>query len=118
MSDPAPLRLGTAEGVHLHARVEGERVVIEADAPLSKRGAAYLAEWLLGWARPRASRKLWGAGDIQRELGVSRSTLHKWRKRRDFPEPAETASGPIWEAATVKAWAKVPRPTGRPPKRR
>ena len=54
---------------------------------------------------------LMGLTEIARLLGVSRQRVHQLSKADGFPEPAAVlAAGPVWETATVEAWA---RETGR-----
>ena len=122
MASRAPLRLGGAGGVGLEAeRIEnGRRAVLRGPtgelATLTKQGGGLLADWLIAWTRPRL--KLWGVGDVMREMDIAESTLHAWRKHPDFPTPWETSSGPIWEAQAVRAWARRRPKPGRPRKRR
>lgn len=54
----------------------------------------------------------YGIAEIADELGLSRQLVTVWRKRRShgIPEPdAELASGPIWQAATIKPWIERTR---------
>jgi hypothetical protein len=122
-----PLHLGThEEGVHLTAETITDRAADDmvelrgttgAVAVLSKRGGATLGRWLLEWSRPRQRLQLWGTGDILSNMKISAATLHAWRKRKSFPKPYETSSGPIWEAGWIRGWARDERPRrGRPRK--
>lgn len=58
-----------------------------------------------------------GAVEIAARLGVSRSTVDKWRTRSlGFPEPRWQVGGrPAWNWDDIEAWAADRNPTGRPP---
>lgn len=127
---PKPLRLGKrGEAVTLHARetIPGMRVAVslptlpgDPTVSLSKQGAGVLGRWLFDWARPRAKLTLWSAAGIAKECGVSRGTVHNWRRARGFPDPIPVVGGaPVWEASAVKAWVRLERPKpGRPGKQK
>lgn len=58
-----------------------------------------------------AKIRLYGAGEIQERLGVSRTRAYQVISRRDFPEPvAELMMGKVWLAEDVEAWIKLRRP--------
>jgi predicted DNA-binding transcriptional regulator AlpA len=59
-----------------------------------------------------------GLAELAQLLGVDKNTVLRYAKRRDFPEPARLASGPVWSRREVDAWAAkvLPLPTGRPRK--
>ena len=43
--------------------------------------------------------------DICKEIGVSRDTLKKWIKERDFPEPLKSSGRePLFDRVLVKNW--------------
>jgi len=51
--------------------------------------------------------RLVGITEIAERLEVSKGTVHKWRHRNLLP-PADyhLAGGPVWEWATIEAWAR------------
>lgn len=54
-----------------------------------------------------------GVNEIAELLEAKVGTVRMWRARRIFPEPRWVLSGtPVWERATVEAWARA---TGRWP---
>lgn len=60
--------------------------------------------------------QLWASAEICDELGVSRTTLRRWRVWPDFPKPQWTvARGTIevWDADDVKRWHEQARTEGR-----
>lgn len=58
-----------------------------------------------------------GVTEIGERFGVAKNTAWRWTRRSDFPLPAaRLASGPVWRAADVDAWAKRPRRPGPKPK--
>ena len=43
--------------------------------------------------------------EICKEIGVSRDTLKKWIKERDFPEPLKSSGRePLFDRVLVKNW--------------
>jgi hypothetical protein len=45
-----------------------------------------------------------GVSEIARMFGVTRQSASRWKA--ELPEPvAELAGGPVWERATIEAWA-------------
>lgn len=61
--------------------------------------------------------KLASRGDIARLAGCTPKTVDNWRERHvdTFPVPRETAAGPIWAEAEIRAWLRDHRPAiGRP----
>lgn len=58
---------------------------------------------------------LLGVGEAAAVLGVARQRLYQLRARVDFPAPfVELACGPIWLRDDIEAFARLPRPNGRP----
>jgi predicted DNA-binding transcriptional regulator AlpA len=59
-----------------------------------------------------------GVPEIAQRLGVTVRTVHRWRRRVDFPAPLERlASGAVWDWPDVERWDREVRPTvkaGRP----
>jgi predicted DNA-binding transcriptional regulator AlpA len=70
--------------------------------------------------KPVKNDTLIGITEIGERFGVAKNTAWRWTRRPDFPAPAaRLASGPVWRAADVDAWERVPRrpgpkPAGRP----
>lgn len=60
-----------------------------------------------------------GLAELAELLDVGKPTAVRYAKRRDFPEPARLASGPVWSKREVLKWAAktLPLREGRPPKR-
>ncbi len=55
-----------------------------------------------------------GVPEICQRLGVNPSTLFRWRRRADFPEPQQLASGPVWDWADVDRWYREVHPAVKP----
>lgn len=52
-----------------------------------------------------------GVAEVSQMLGVSRQRVTQLAKTKDFPTPAVSlAAGPVWESASIEAWARA---TGR-----
>lgn len=45
-----------------------------------------------------------GAGDVCRFLRIGYERLRQLRERVDFPAPANTSAGPVWDCASIVAW--------------
>jgi hypothetical protein len=61
---------------------------------------------------PRCGVELWATTDACRALGVSRKTWAQWRRRSGFPTAVGELGGrPVWDAASVRAWADAREPS-------
>jgi hypothetical protein len=69
--------------------------------------------------RRPAKLDLMGVTEVAHALGISRQRVTQLRHRHPlFPRPvAELFSGPVWYADDIRAFAEIPRPTGRPRKK-
>jgi predicted DNA-binding transcriptional regulator AlpA len=60
---------------------------------------------LLGGERPAPIKEYLRASEIQKMLGVSRSTFWGWRKSGALPPPIKLSAGvEIWSRASILAW--------------
>jgi predicted DNA-binding transcriptional regulator AlpA len=56
-------------------------------------------------------KRLYGTGELQRRLGVSRERIRQIVRREDFPEPFDRLSmGTVWLIEDVEAWIREHRP--------
>lgn len=56
-------------------------------------------------------KHLYGAGELQARLGVSRSRVRQIVERPDFPEPYDRLTmGTVWRKDEVEAWIREHRP--------
>jgi len=58
-----------------------------------------------------------GTTEVCEVLGVSRRSVFRYMKRRDFPKPVGKVSGRrVWRRREVERWGKrtLPLPKGRP----
>jgi predicted DNA-binding transcriptional regulator AlpA len=65
-----------------------------------------------------AGMPLVGVPEIAQRVGVTPTTVYRWRERADLPAPLEQlSSGPVWDWADIDRWNREVRPTikaGRP----
>lgn len=63
-------------------------------------------------------RILMGVKEAALHLGVRNPRLvHLWHEHPQFPKPLDVLDcGPVWWAEDIEAFAKIPRPAGRPRK--
>lgn len=107
-----PLTLGDGQRLALRVSDERERAslyVPDGEITLTARGAETLAGWLATWARPEPPPlELWSAQGIASHFGVSRRSVHYWTSTPSFPEPIHVhgMDASVWDAASVKAWAR------------
>ncbi|WDZ83047.1 helix-turn-helix transcriptional regulator [Micromonospora cathayae] len=56
-------------------------------------------------------RHLYGSGELQRRLGVSRQRVRQLVARPEFPKPYDVLGmGAVWRIDEVEAWIRQYRP--------